>query len=419
MGLVTEQDAFLADLVKLLSRARDMGFIVTGGELFRTPEQQQIHIRAGRSKTMNSQHLKRLAIDLNFFIVGGNGKLTLTYDVDDLKPLGDYWESLSPANRWGGNWKSFKDTPHFERREGVASPGAAPAPVSEPELAGTEAPTAPLTTIAFSADARARRLLSGPVGFKKSNRKSDVVAVQRMLNEAAAQNLFLLDAALKPDGIFGKKTLKGISDFQSTVVGLASPDGTVDPGGTTLNRMCAVLPPGFSRLGLGLIFSRASKEDLDTFFEPMKQCFERFEINTPLRQVHFIAQVGHECAELRFQEEIASGAAYEGRTKLGNTQAGDGKRFKGRGLIQLTGRFNYTKFSEFMQRPDLLDAPRQVADDPDLCVLAAGWYWHDRKLNALADADDLRQTTKKINGGFNGIDDRRRLLTRAKAVYGL
>ena len=110
MSLVAEQAAFLLDVAKLVNKATELGFVVTGGELYRTPEQQQIHVRTGRSKTMNSIHLKRCAIDLNFF---KDGKLT--YDVAALRPVGDYWESLNPKNQWGGNWKSFKDVPHFQR----------------------------------------------------------------------------------------------------------------------------------------------------------------------------------------------------------------------------------------------------------------------------------------------------------------
>lgn len=110
MSLVTEQAAFLLDVCKLVQKANELGFTVTGGELFRTLEQQQIYIKTGRSKTMNSMHLKRCAIDLNFFIDG-----KLTYDVKTLTPLGQYWESLSPKNQWGGFWRSFKDVPHFQR----------------------------------------------------------------------------------------------------------------------------------------------------------------------------------------------------------------------------------------------------------------------------------------------------------------
>lgn len=84
--------------------------MVTGGELYRTPEQQQIYVNTGRSKTMNSNHLRRCAIDLNFFMDG-----KIVWDKAQLSPLGSYWESLSPKNRWGGNFKSLVDVPHFER----------------------------------------------------------------------------------------------------------------------------------------------------------------------------------------------------------------------------------------------------------------------------------------------------------------
>lgn len=110
MSLVQEQAAFLLDAGKLVVYATEQGFVVTGGELWRTPEQQQVYVKTGRSKTMKSNHLRRLAIDLNFF---KDGKLVATKS--ELAGLGDYWESLNPVNRWGGNFKSLVDTPHFER----------------------------------------------------------------------------------------------------------------------------------------------------------------------------------------------------------------------------------------------------------------------------------------------------------------
>ncbi len=110
MSLIYEQHAFLQDVARLVIFADQAGFIVTGGELWRTPEQQSIYVKTGRSKTMASNHLRRLAIDLNFL---KDGKLV--WDVSAIKPVGDYWESLHPKNRWGGNWKNFKDVPHFER----------------------------------------------------------------------------------------------------------------------------------------------------------------------------------------------------------------------------------------------------------------------------------------------------------------
>ncbi len=119
MSLVVEQHLFLLDVAKLLQEAERLAFVVSGGELYRTADQQAIHIKSGRSKTMNSKHLQRLAIDLNFFVKDAAGQLQLTYDIPTLKPLGDFWEQLSPGkNSWGGNWKSFKDVPHFERQAG-------------------------------------------------------------------------------------------------------------------------------------------------------------------------------------------------------------------------------------------------------------------------------------------------------------
>lgn len=110
MSLVVDQALFLQDVCKLIAYATAQGWTVTGGELYRTPEQQEIYVKTGRSKTMNSNHLKRCAIDLNFF---KDGKLV--WDRTQLAPIGAYWESLNSKNRWGGNFKSLVDVPHFER----------------------------------------------------------------------------------------------------------------------------------------------------------------------------------------------------------------------------------------------------------------------------------------------------------------
>jgi hypothetical protein len=110
---VAEQAAFLLDVTRLIQKATDMGFVVTAGELYRTPEQQQIYVKTGRSRTMNSLHIQRRAVDLNFFWQG-----QLCYDKKVLAPLGAYWESLHPLNSWGGNGVKLVDTPHFSRGMG-------------------------------------------------------------------------------------------------------------------------------------------------------------------------------------------------------------------------------------------------------------------------------------------------------------
>jgi len=107
MTLGQHQEAFSRDLARLLSKAFELGYEVRIGEVERTVEQQQIYIKTGRSKTMDSRHLKKCAADLHF-IKGG----VLCYPQE----LGTYWETLSPLNSWGGNWNSFKDKPHFERK---------------------------------------------------------------------------------------------------------------------------------------------------------------------------------------------------------------------------------------------------------------------------------------------------------------
>ena len=115
MSNVAEQAAFLLDVGRLVQKATELGFLVTAGELYRTPEQQEIYVKTGRSRTMNSLHLQRRAVDLNFF---KDGKLT--YDKATLAPLGAFWESLHPLNSWGGNGVKLVDIPHWSR--GVDKP---------------------------------------------------------------------------------------------------------------------------------------------------------------------------------------------------------------------------------------------------------------------------------------------------------
>lgn len=139
---------------------------------------------------------------------------------------------------------------------------------------------------------------------------------------------------------------------------------------------------------------------------------EDAQINTPLRVAHFLAQLAHESDGFCTTEEYASGAAYEGRMNLGNTQPGDGRRFKGRGPIQLTGRANYATAGKALGLP-LVEQP-EMAADPAIGLRIACWYWTTRNLNKRADADDLVGVTRIINGGRNGLDDRRKYLGRAK-----
>lgn len=161
----------------------------------------------------------------------------------------------------------------------------------------------------------------------------------------------------------------------------------------------------------------ATQANLDRFLGPLNATMEKHGINTPMRQAQFLAQVAHESGSLRYTEEIASGAAYEGRHDLGNTQPGDGVRFKGRGLIQLTGRANYAEFAKD-SGVDVVGHPELVSMDPMLAAESAGWFWARRNLNALADADNGHGISLAVNGGDNGMADRMAALLVCKDALG-
>lgn len=139
-------------------------------------------------------------------------------------------------------------------------------------------------------------------------------------------------------------------------------------------------------------------------------------IDTPSRKAMFLAQIGHESGSLKYSEEIwgptAAQKTYEGRTNLGNIVPGDGYRFRGRGLVQTTGRFNYLKTGEALGL-DLMSHP-ELLMEPSTAARSAAWYWHSRGLNKYADDGDNVGCTRKINGGLNGLDDRNKRWESAK-----
>lgn len=161
----------------------------------------------------------------------------------------------------------------------------------------------------------------------------------------------------------------------------------------------------------------ADPDQVTRLFPHIVATLAEFDLTTPLRQAHFLAQLCHESGSFNYLEELASGEDYEWRDDLGNVEAGDGVRFKGRGLIQITGRTNYGDCGEALG-VDLIAHPTRLADD-DLACRSAGWYWGTRDLSSFADRDDVDSITYRINGGYNGYDDRLHYLGSAKSVLGL
>jgi putative chitinase len=178
----------------------------------------------------------------------------------------------------------------------------------------------------------------------------------------------------------------------------------------TLEQMKKVIPYAGRKVGV--------------FLGPLNEAMAEFGIDTPARQAAFLAQIAHESGSLRYVREIASGRAYEGRAALGNTRPGDGVRFKGRGLIQITGRANYRSCSIALYGDErLLDMPELLEEIGPACRSAA-WFWREHNLNTWADAGDFDGASDVINrgrktakiGDANGYADRLAHYERAKEV---
>ena len=248
--------------------------------------------------------------------------------------------------------------------------------------------------------------------LKEGARGAAVVELQRKL----AAHGFSPGAA---DGIFGPGTETAVKSFQQAkglgVDGVAGPktwaalaaapqpDPVSTAGGVSVRQLRALMP----HLPAG-----RAKEVLPHLNKAMAEAG----INTPKRQAAFLAQLAHESAEFRYFEELASGAAYEGREDLGNIHPGDGVRYKGRGPIQLTGRANYRAAGQALGI-DLEGNPKRAAD-VDVGFRTAAWFWNSRNLNPLADQGRFRAITRRINGGYNGLAAREAYYARAKQVLG-
>jgi putative chitinase len=209
---------------------------------------------------------------------------------------------------------------------------------------------------------------------------------------------------LNPDGAFGPGTEKAVKEWQAknglTADGLVG-EQTMAKMGLKLIKEDVVIPPSPFKL------DNLRGHIPESVIAQIPDTAAKFNITTPLRLAHFLAQCAHESGNFKFITEFASGAAYEGRKDLGNTQPGDGVRFKGRGFIQLTGRANYTKFSTFCNE-DCVANPELVANKYPM--MSAAYFFNNNGLWAVCDKGDddatVTAVTKRVNGGTNGLADR-------------
>lgn len=198
---------------------------------------------------------------------------------------------------------------------------------------------------------------------------------------------------------------------------------------------------------LALIMPAAREQDIDWYLDALNEQLPKFDIDTPLRLAHFIAQIAHESGSFKYKSENLNYSAkalravfgkyfdsdemaeqyarkpeqianivYAGRMGNGDTESGDGWRYRGRGLIQLTGRENYSHCAQAIG-VDCENQPELLSDDAQATVAAACWYWQSRKLNDLADMDDVKGITRKINGGLHGLEERSAFAERGKDVF--
>ncbi|MES2489414.1 MAG: DUF6531 domain-containing protein [Pseudomonadota bacterium] len=252
--------------------------------------------------------------------------------------------------------------------------------------------------------------VSNVLALGDSADSDDVIAVQQMLRDTGYDigSGSLHSSAV--DGQFGSSTKIAAQRYLENEH--LSPGSNADRF-RWVNDEPVVTP---SQLREIMPNSSANMEDYARF---LNVAMNQYSITAPETATAFLAQIAHESGQFRYMEEIASGAAYEGRADLGNVQPGDGVRYKGRGFIQITGRANYSLASAALGF-DFVSQPQMLAT-PDFAAQAAGWFWQSRGLNSVADVADYRsfiRTTKVINGGYTGIEDRVNHWEAARRAFG-
>lgn len=204
---------------------------------------------------------------------------------------------------------------------------------------------------------------------------------------------------IKVDGICGVQTILAFYKFKK-----AHNLGEADwLGGTTAKYLLQTDTQLISERQAETIFG---KQITTAQLIDLNSCLVRFSINTPPRLRHFISQVAHESCGLKYLKELATGDAYENRLDLGNNQPGDGRRFKGGGALQVTGRHNYQSLCNYLNDPRVMEGCNYVA--AVLPFTASGHWWMKNRMNSLCDTGaTVEQVTKRVNGGFNGLADRK------------
>lgn len=185
-----------------------------------------------------------------------------------------------------------------------------------------------------------------------------------------------------------------------------------------LYRMSSTSSNLVSKTQLAYVWNCRESLIQDSEIVELNQCLQKFQINTSSRIRHFISQISHESGGGRYKEELASGSEYEYRSDLGNIQSGDGRKYKGAGYIQLTGRANYQAFANYIQDDKVMTGVTYVANTYPFT--SAGFWWYSNRMNDLCDSNPtVEQVTRRVNGGLNGIEDRKMYFKRCCDVISI
>jgi predicted chitinase len=378
----------------------------------------------------NSNHLSGTAVDLNWsdhtFRVSYAG-----FTPDEIARCREVLDFYEGTIFWGQDWNSPKDAMHFQIGYNVAGTRRLEDFIARKVRAdgfstfkrggtGTIPPAvSDVVWLGRGYESTGDRVRQLQVALNATGANLDADGDFGPLTEAAVMK-FQLDRGLMVDGIAGPDTLKAL--------GLTFGGGAGLPAAPVLIGGRGLSPVVLARI----MDHRVSDMRYMALNPKLIEAFDLIEATTVRRRAHFLAQLGHESGGLKYQREIASGAAYEGRKDLGNTQPGDGVRFAGRDFIQITGRSNYTALSAWAHQMNLVPTPTYFVDNPAqletdrYAFVGAVWYWITRKrngktLNQLADANDIEEISKAVNGvnkstgRANGIGDRIAFLNRALA----
>ncbi|MTI31077.1 glycoside hydrolase family 19 protein [Xanthovirga aplysinae] len=232
-------------------------------------------------------------------------------------------------------------------------------------------------------------------------------------------------------------------------VEIAAANGIKNPDKISVGTLLTIplLPfKGITTLQLQQIMPNAFTIDIQKYEQPLNELMPQYEINSPLRVAHFIAQLAHESGNFKFtsenlnysatalykvfrkyfptketaeryarKPELIANLVYANRLGNGDEKSGEGWKYRGRGLIQITGKANYRDCGKGLEL-DLLNKPEILAETPQTAISSACWFWKTRNINKYADKDDLKKVTRTINGGYHGLKEREEFLQRAKDV---